>query len=35
MLQTGKTLQARYAGEIEQRASTIDARQITSLVRQQ
>jgi uncharacterized protein (DUF697 family)/tellurite resistance protein len=35
MLQTGKTLQARYAGEIEQRADTIDVRQIASLVQQQ
>jgi hypothetical protein len=35
MLTSGKSLQARYAGEIEQRANTIDVRQIASLVQQQ
>jgi uncharacterized protein (DUF697 family)/tellurite resistance protein len=35
MLQEGKALQGRYAGEIEQKARTIDMGQITALVRQQ
>jgi uncharacterized protein (DUF697 family)/tellurite resistance protein len=35
MLQEGKTLQARHAGEIEQKARTIDVQQIAALVRQQ
>jgi hypothetical protein len=35
MLEEGKGLQARYAGDIEQRARTIDMKQIANLVRQQ
>jgi uncharacterized protein (DUF697 family) len=35
MLQEGKSLQARYAGEIEQKARTIDVQQLAALVRQQ
>lgn len=35
LLQQGKGLQARYAGEIEQRARTIDVTQIPALIRQQ
>ena len=35
MLQQAKGLQARYAGEIEQKARTIDTRQLLGLVREQ
>jgi uncharacterized protein (DUF697 family) len=35
MLQDAKGLQARYAGDIQQKARTIDTRQLLGLVRQQ